>query len=84
MKVTVIMESIAIPEFPKNYVTELPEGSTVSDLAAVLEQDGLLGALSCDMFLSSHAFICNSEHIKKEVILHDGDHLMIIKTLIGG
>lgn len=84
MKITVLMESIAVPEFPKNYVMDMADGSSALDLIEKLEEAGLTGSLSSERLLSSHALICNSEHIKKESILHDGDCLMIMKTLVGG
>lgn len=84
MKISVIMESIAIPRFPDNYVLEMEEDATAAEVVKKLEEEKLTGTYTSERLLASHILICNSRHICPEDRLQDGDRLMIIKTLIGG
>ena len=84
MKISILMESIAIPKFPKNYVLEIEDGATAGEVVKKLESEKLTGTYSTKKLLSSHALICNSAHINAGTVLKDGDCLMIIKSLIGG
>lgn len=84
MNIAVMVESIIIPNKGGEYKMQMPVGSTVGDIVKKLEEDGKTGNLKAEEVFNSHMFICNSRHVKIEEELHEGDRLMIIKTLLGG
>lgn len=84
MTVHILVESIIIPKSDKDHSLILEQGATAEDAVRKMEEKGLTGNLTAEKLLATHILICNSEHIRPDTKLKDGDTLMIIKTLLGG
>ena len=84
MIVKILTESIVIPKTSEDRELVLLPGASAADAVKILEEEGLTGSLTAEQVLETHMLIRNSRHIKPEDELHDGDTLIIIKTLLGG
>lgn len=82
MQIELIVESMLLPRLPDGQRLELPDGAT--DAVAAMEQQGLTGSRTAAEVLSSHMLLCNSRHCQGGAVLHDGDRLILMKTLLGG
>lgn len=84
MIIHLLVESIIIPKSDKEHSLILEQGATAEDAVKKMEEEGLTGSLTAEKLLATHMLICNSEHIRPDTKLKDGDTLMVIKTLLGG
>ena len=84
MQIELIVESMLLPRLPDGQRLELPDGASAADAVAAMEQQGLTGSRTAAEVLSSHMLLCNSRHCQGDAVLHDGDRLILMKTLLGG
>lgn len=84
MEIELIVESMQLPRSADGQKLTLPEGATAGDAVSAMEARGLTGSRTASEVLAGHMLLCNSRHCAPDTVLHHGDRLIIMKTLLGG